>query len=404
MLTAALFPAVHSAADVVVGGSGASCADDDACINRLHPDIPMVATAQPGERIVFHGRNAGDLLIDPDALTSSATNPRPGLGVVHPLAGPVYIEGARPGDVLAVTIEQLVPGNAGFTSASPGGFAGDLITDESLFVTWRLNSDFAESEAIPGVRIPNASFPGVVTTLPGPEQLQEMLDREHELREAGGKVLPPDPEFAEPSSLCGSEGTRQTECLRTIPPREHGGNIDIRYIRAGTTVYLPCYIEGCGLAVGDFHYAQGDGEVAGTAIEMDGVLTATTRIVRGGPDLSRGPHYEGPASNLDIPSSRFYATTGFPLKNAGEIPREIGYLGSPGVSELRNLSNDINLAARNALAAMIDHIVDEYGYNRLQAYIIASVAVDLRIGQLVDTPNVGVTAVLPLDIFADHDN
>ena len=282
-------------------------------------------------------------------------------------------------------------------------FAGDLISDESLFVTWRLNEDFAESDAIPSVRIPNASFPGVITTLPGDEQLRDILDREKALLDAGGRVLPPDPEFAEPSSLCGPEGSSASECLRTIPPREHGGNMDIRYIRAGTTVYLPCFVDGCGLAAGDFHYAQGDGEVAGTAIEMDGVLTVTVRIVRDGPELTRGPHYEGPASNLAIPSSRYYATTGFPLKNPGEIPREIAYLAKIEAGELRNLSNDINLAARNALASMIDYIVDEYGYSRIQAYIIASVAVDLRISQLVDTPNVGVTAILPLDIFIENE-
>ena len=65
------------------------------------------------------------------------------------------------------------------------------------------------------------------------------------------------------------------------------------------------------------------------------------------------------------------------------------------------MSNDINLAARNALDGIIDYIVAAYDYNKLQAYVIASVAVDLRIGQLVDTPNVGVTAILPLDIFED---
>ena len=175
--------------------------------------------------------------------------------------------------------------------------------------------------------------------------------------------------------------------------------MDIRYVQVGTTVYLPCFIDGCGLAAGDFHYAQGDGEVSGTAIEMDGVLTVTTRIVRDRPDLSRRPHYEGPARVLDIPSESFYATTGFPLKTRGAVPREIDYLASAQVAGLSNLSKDINLAARNALASMIDYIVAEYGYSRSQAYIIASVAVDLRIAQLVDTPNVGVTAILPLDIF-----
>jgi formamidase len=67
------------------------------------------------------------------------------------------------------------------------------------------------------------------------------------------------------------------------------------------------------------------------------------------------------------------------------------------------LSADINLAARNALAAMIDYIMSEYGYDQTQAYMIASIAVDMRIGQLVDVPNVGVTAILPLDIFVGSD-
>jgi formamidase len=75
----------------------------------------------------------------------------------------------------------------------------------------------------------------------------------------------------------------------------------------------------------------------------------------------------------------------------------------PNVEVLSNLSSDIYLAARNALAAMIDYIMSEYGYDRPQAYMIASIAVDMRIGQLVDVPNVGVTAVLPLDIFVGRD-
>ena len=84
------------------------------------------------------------------------------------------------------------------------------------------------------------------------------------------------------------------------------------------------------------------------------------------------------------------------------VPAHLAYLASSKVAGLSNLSNDINLAARNALAAIIDYIVAEYGYDRTQAYMIASVAVDLRICQLVDVPNVGVTAILPLDIFDEN--
>ncbi len=175
--------------------------------------------------------------------------------------------------------------------------------------------------------------------------------------------------------------------------------MDIRYLKTGVTIYLPCYIDGCGLGVGDLHYAQGDGEVSGTAVEMSADLWGKAEIIKNGPDLSHGPHYSGASTLLDIPSTKFYAVTGFPLKEKGSTPPTLEHLGSAKVANLENLSNDINLAARNPLDGIVDYIVAEYGYNRRQAYIIASVAVDLRIGQLVDTPNVGVTAILPLDIF-----
>ena len=392
-----------AAAEITVGDRSVSCADDPACINRLHPDIPMVAKADPGGRIVFFGRDAFDLTLDPDKFSSASSIPREGLGIVHALTGPVFINGAEAGDVLAVTIEALEPDDVGWTQAGSFGFAGDQFGTDERFIVWRINDDYAVSDALPGVRIPNASFPGVVTTLPGQALLADVLARETQLLESGGAVMNPDHDEAQPAMLCGAEGTKPSECLRTIPPREHGGNMDIRYITTGTTVYLPCFVDGCGLAVGDFHYAQGDGEVAGTAIEMGGKMTVTTRVVKDPPDLSRGPHYEGPASVLRIPSERFYAVTGFPLKEAGSVPANLAYLDSPKIAGLGNLSGDINLAARNALAAMIDYIVSEYGYDRTQAYMIASIAVDMRIGQLVDVPNVGVTAILPLDIFVERD-
>jgi formamidase len=388
-----------AAADIVIGDTRVGCAEDPACINRLHPDIPMVASADPGERIVFVGRDAFDLTLDADEFSTADGIPREGFGIVHALTGPVFINGAKAGDVLAVTIEAVEPAKVGWTEAGPFGFAGDQFGTDERFIVWRINEEYAVSDAIPGVRIPNASFPGVVTTLPDDRLLADILAREKQLLDLGGAVMTPDPDEAEPAALCGAEGTKPAECLR----REHGGNMDIRYITTGTTVYLPCFIDGCGLAVGDFHYAQGDGEVAGTAIEMGGRMTVTTRVVEDPPDLSRGPHYEGPASVLRIPSERFYAVTGFPLKQAGSVPADLAYLDSPKIAGLSNLSADINLAARNALAAMIDYIVSEYGYDRTQAYMIASIAVDMRIGQLVDVPNVGVTAILPLDIFVGHD-
>ena len=101
--------------------------------------------------------------------------------------------------------------------------------------------------------------------------------------------------------------------------------------------------------------------------------------------------------SITIPSAASAGYRGFVTSSPGRD--RVSTLESPKVAGLANLSADVHLAARNALDAMIDYIVDEYGYTPTEAYMIASVAVDMRIGQLVDVPNVGVTAILPLDIF-----
>ncbi len=391
----------HAEDIVEVGGKGATCVEDAGCINRIHPDIPMIATAKPGQTILFRTRDASDFLGTVDSQTDQINKYGDDwhFGRVHPLTGPVNIEGAKAGDVLAFTITKIRAGRHAYTEAGDFGFAFDLVGPDALSVAWRLDDDFAVSADLPGIKIPNRSFPGVVTTMPDRESLAKILAREKALLEAGGTVFPPITDFASPASVCGPDGSAPNECLRTIPPREHGGNLDIRYLKTGVTIYLPCYVDGCGLAVGDLHYAQGDGEISGMAIEMSADLWGKAEIIKDGPDLTHGPHYSGASSLLDIPSTKFYAVTGFPLKDKGSTPPRLEYLDSAKVADLENLSNDINLAARNALDGIIDYIVATYGYDRPHAYIIASVAVDLRIGQLVDAPNVGVTAILPLDIF-----
>ncbi len=166
-MLSALVMVSDAAAEIVVGDNSVGCAEDPACINRLHPDIPSVANADQGERIVFVGRDAFDLTLDPNGFSSARAKPREGIGIVHALTGPVSINGAKAGDVLAVTIEAFVPADVGWTEAGPFGFAGDQFGTDERFIVWRINKDFAVSDALPGVRIPNASFPGVVTTMPG---------------------------------------------------------------------------------------------------------------------------------------------------------------------------------------------------------------------------------------------
>ncbi len=385
---------------VELGRHDLPCTDDPHCINRLHPAIPMIADAKPGQRIVMHARNAGDFSLAPDAPPDPRFGDRE-FGTVHPIIGPVRIVGAKAGDVIGVHIHEIVPGPYAWTMITPSGLVSDVIQSD-IRVNWRLNQDYAVSDELPGIRIPNRSFPGIVTTLPGHTEHAAMLARERALAEAGGSVARPYPTHASPAPVCGPDGSHADECLRTIPPREHGGNLDIRYLRPGVTVYLPCQIDGCGLAVGDFHFAQGDGEVSGAALEMDATIAMSVDIIDDPPALDRGPHFAGDSTLLDIPSRKFHATTGFPLKSNGDVPSRLAYLGSEKHANLDNLSGDLTVAARNALLAMIDYIVESRGYTPEQAYIISSVAVDLRFGQVVDLPNVGVTAVLPLDIFVEH--
>jgi formamidase len=170
--------------------------------------------------------------------------------------------------------------------------------------------------------------------------------------------------------------------LRTIPPREQGGNVDIKQLTAGTRLFLPVDTPGGLFSAGDAHFAQGDGEVCGTAIEM----RATARVrfsVHSDrsitePQFARTDYWVAP--EFAAPR-RCYATTGRGVGPDGTVHPE-----------------DATLAARNALRQMIEHLQGR-GWSRQQAYAICSVAVDLRVSQLVDVPHFLVTALLPEDIF-----
>jgi formamidase len=382
---------------VVVQKSGAHCQDDPHCFNRYHSAIKPAARAKPGQLIVFETRDALDSDLNfqstPDDLAALDLN------LVHPMTGPVFIEGARRGDVLAVTLVDIAPDAYGYTLIVPGfGFLRDKFT-EPYIANWRLTRLEATSEQIPGVVIPFNGFMGSVGVLPGEPEIDTMLAREAQLGQAGGIVLAPQPQGALPANLCGPQGTFKEKCLRTIPPRENGGNMDIKQMQVGTTLLLPCFIDGCGLFVGDVHYAQGDGEVSGTAIEMGARVTVLTKVRQGLGAFVKMPHFEGGAQLKQLEPTSFYATTGVPLKQAGEVPIYTTYLDSKKIEPLTNLSEDLTLAARNALLEIINYMVKEKGLTPEQAYVVSSVAVDLRIGQLVDVPNYIVSAILPLDIF-----
>ena len=384
---------------VTVAKSGDHCADDPNCMNRYHPAIPMVADANPGDYISLETRDAldSDLTLDSTADDLAALD----LNLVHPMTGPVHIDGAKRGDVLAVTLVDIEPDEFGYTLIVPGfGFLRDLYT-EPYFVGWRTARDGATSDAMPGVRIPMAAFLGSVGVLPGEPEVKAWMAREAALGAAGGIALPPEPAGALPAAICGAGGAHADSCLRTIPPRENGGNMDVQQMQIGTTLLLPCFVDGCGLFVGDVHFAQGDGEVSGTAIEIGARVTLRTEIRPGGGANITAPQYEGGAQLKTIAPAKFYAAVGFPLKDSGVIPPFLSYIDDAEIAGLENLNEDLGLAARGALIDLIAYIQREHGLSREQAYILASVAADLVVGQVVDVPNYAVSAILDLTVFED---
>ncbi|MEM8839667.1 MAG: acetamidase/formamidase family protein [Pseudomonadota bacterium] len=384
---------------VVLEKTGPHCVDDTNCFNRYHPAIESVATASPGDMIIFHTRDAldSDLTLDSVADDLAALD----LNLVHPMTGPVFIEGAERGDVVAITLVDIEPDQYGYTVIVPGfGFLRDIYTEPYL-VNWRLSRTHAESDQMPGIKIPYEAFMGSVGVMPGEPEVDAWLKRESDLAAVSGVALPPQPIGALPTAVCGPEGTHKDKCLRTVPPRENGGNMDVQQMQVGTTLLLPCFVDGCGIFVGDVHFAQGDGEVSGTAIETGAVVTLTTEIRKGEGEFIKSPQVEGGSQIKDMEPSKFYQTIGLPIKQAGEVPPPLAYLESEKIRDLENLSEDLTLAARDALIKMIDYIKREHGLTSEQAYILASVAVDLRVGQVVDVPNYVVTAVLSLDVFDD---
>jgi formamidase len=168
--------------------------------------------------------------------------------------------------------------------------------------------------------------------------------------------------------------------LRTIPPRESGGNLDVRQLTAGSRLFLPVEVPGALFSVGDLHLAQGDGEVCGSAIEIAGAITVRLGVRRQPRWLPRFPAFEAPGG----PGRPSFATTGIPLTDEGS-----------------NESLNVGLAARRALLELIDYLVAVRGLDREAAYVLCSVAADLRISQVVDVPNALVSALLPLDVFED---
>jgi acetamidase/formamidase len=242
----------------------------------------------------------------------------------------VHVEGARPGDTLAVEVLEIETADWGWAGIIPG---------EGL-----LPADFPD----PYLRIFD-------------------LTAGHETRLREDIAIRLDP-FLGVMGTCPA-GARGRPVM---PPGAFGGNLDVRHLTRGSTLYLPVELDGALFSCGDAHAAQGDGEVCVTAIET----RARARL--------RLTVEQSPAP----PAPRFVT----PVRRADSAPR----FGTTGVGP------DLYAAAQDAIRSMIDHLVQVYGLSPEDAYVLCSLVVDLTISEAVDAGVYVVSALLPLAVFDRH--
>jgi len=292
-------------------------------------DHEPVASVVSGAELTVETQDASGGQLGPGATAAAVT--ALDFDRVNPVSGPVFVEGARPGDVLQVDIVACDPGPHGWTAIIPGfGLLADEFPDPWVHV-WDVAGPSAQF--VDGIGVPVAPFCGVLGVAPAEPGLHSV-----------------------------------------IPPRRVGGNLDTRQLGPGTTLYLPVEVEGALFGVGDAHVAQGDGEVCGTAIEcaMDVTLRLSVRrdLVVDAPEFDVTRPLERPAAA----AAGYHATTG--------------------------VAPDLLAAARQSIERMIAYLGRHHGLDPEPAYALCSVAVDLRISEVVDAPNWVVSAFLPKDIFA----
>jgi formamidase len=332
--------------------------------NRWHPDVAPVATCEPGDEVTFEIRDSRDRQIGPGSTHEDLLGTP---SIAHPLTGPLAVAGARPGDLLELEVLAYETDDFGWTAIWPGsGFLGDLF-ERPFLARWQLDGSVARSEQVPGVAVPACVHAGTIGVAPS----RELFERARAREVAAGAPNPPDPELAWPPEVA--------DGLRTYPPRENGGNMDIRDLGPGAKLWLPVHVEGAMLTVGDLHFAQGDGEVCISAIETGGAATFRVGLRRDPAWRPTFPSYEAPPR----PPRTMFATTGIPLDDAGDQ----GLL-------------DLNLATRRALLELLGWLTAEHGLEREAAYVLMSVAAELRVSELVDAPNALVSAAIPLDVFS----
>ena len=267
--------------------------EHDTIHNRWHPDVPMVATVKPGDDFIIECMDwTGGQIANSD----SADDVRDvDLSKVHYLSGPVAVEGAEPGDLMVVDIldigafaDQMWGFNGVFAKENGGGFLTEHFP-EARKTIWDFNGIYTKSRHIPGVEFIGLMHPGLIGCLPSQELLDEWNKREQALIDTDpdrvpGLANPPYAPTAHTGRATGDVAAKiANEGARTVPPREHGGNCDIKDLTKGSRVFFPVYVKGGGLSMGDLHFSQGDGEITFCgAIEMAGWIHIRVNLIKHG--------------------------------------------------------------------------------------------------------------------------
>lgn len=249
------------------------CKSGEHTIHRAHHhfgwdcSIEPILTVAPGTSLDFECIDASAGQITQDSTASDVDSLD--FSLVNPVTGPVYLDGAEPGDVMKITIENFMPSGFGWTANIPGfGLLADQFTESALHI-WHYETNLSSPAAYgPGGKVPLKPFAGTIGLAPA---------------EAGSHSV--------------------------IPPRRVGGNMDIRDLTAGTILYLPVEVAGGLFSIGDTHAAQGDGEVCGTAIESPMNATVTLDLIKHDPLQSPRFTTPGPVTN-HLDQAGYEVTTG----------------------------------------------------------------------------------------------
>ncbi len=361
--------------------------------NRWHPDLPMVAYVKPGDefRVECIDWTGGQIKNDDDAKDIDVVD----LTKVHYLSGPIGVEGAEPGDLLVVDILDigtLKESDWGFTGIFSKFNGGGFLTEhypDARKACWDFHGIYTSSRHIPNVEFAGIMHPGLIGCLPSQELLDTWNKREKELYDTDPDRVPalttlPYAPTAHMGKMTGTAKEKAAaEGARTVPPREHGGNCDIKNLTRGSKVYFPVYVKDGGLSMGDLHFSQGDGEITFCgAIEMAGYIDIRVSLIKQGVSKYAITNPIFMPSPLSPNYTKHIIFEGISVDESGKQ-----YYLDPHVS--------YRMACLNAIEYM-----KKFGYTGEQAYAILGTApVEGRISGIVDIPNACATLWLPTEIF-----